>query len=218
MQKKIIKPYNIVIIFIFLSFVSCITFSHQSERILKRELSNGDFDVIIVPGVPFNKPNWDKVMKLRVYWAYYLYNKHITKNIIFSGSAVYTPYIESKIMRLYAIKLGIDSNNIFIEQKAEHSTENIYFSVKIADSLKFKRIAFASDPYQTELLKHFIRKKIPKLHCLPASIRIVDSIPKINPQINFKQAFVKNFISIKKRQTKKERIRGTFGKNIDYDK
>ncbi len=213
-----IKIHNIIIILTFISFISCITFSHQSERKLKKELHNGKFDVIIIPGVPFYKPNWDKVMKLRVYWAYYLYKKQITKNIIFSGSAVYTPYVESKIMRLYAIKLGIDSNNIYTETQAEHSTENIYYSNKIADSLGFKRIAFASDPYQTELLKYFIHKKTPNVKCLPASIRIVDSIPKTNLKINYNLAFVKNFVSIKQKQTKKERRKGTFGKNINYNK
>ena len=212
-----IKLYNIIVFILFFISFSCITFSHQSERKLKKELKNGNFDVIIVPGVPFYEPKWDKVMKLRVYWAYYLYKKNITKNIIFSGSAVYSPYVESKIMRLYAIKLGIDSNNIFTETKAQHSTENVYYSTKLADSLKFTRIAFASDPYQTELLKYFIRKKTPKIRCLPASIRIVDSIPKINPIINYNRAFAKNFVSIKKAQTKKQRRRGTLGKNIDYN-
>lgn len=213
-----IKTYNIFILLIFISLNSCITFSHQSERKLKKEIKDGSFDAIIVPGVPFYEPKWDKVMKLRVYWAYYLYKKNITKNIIFSGSAVYSPYIESKIMRLYAIKLGIDSNNIFIEKKAQHSTENAYYSNKLADSLNFTRVAFASDPYQTQLLKRFLKKKIPNLKCLPASIRIVDSIPKANIKIDFNREFVSNFVSIEKTQTKKERRRGTFGKNINYNK
>ena len=37
--------------------------------------------------------------------AYYLYKNGYTKNIIFSGSAVHTPYVEAKVMRLLACLL-----------------------------------------------------------------------------------------------------------------
>ena len=70
----------------------------------------------------------------------------MTKNIIFSGGAVYTKYTESAIMKLFAIEMGIPEENIFIEERAEHSTENVFYSYYIAKDLNFKKLAVASDP------------------------------------------------------------------------
>ena len=66
------------------------------KRSLKK---HPQYDAVIVPGVPFNEPSWDKPMLMRVVWAVHLYKRGITKNIIMSGSAVYTPYVEAKIMK-----------------------------------------------------------------------------------------------------------------------
>ena len=97
-------------------------------------------------------------MKGRVYWSKYLYDKGITKNVIYSGSAVYTPYVEGKIMALYAIALGIPEENVFSETMAEHSTENVYYSYKLARKLGFERIALATDQFQAKMLKRFTKK------------------------------------------------------------
>lgn len=119
-----------------------------------------EFDIVIVPGIPFENGKWDRIMKSRVYWSKFLYDKGITENIMYSGGAVYTPYIEAEIMAMYAEKLGIDRKNIFTETKAEHSTENVYYSYRKAKKLGFERIALASDPFQTKMLRSFIRRKL----------------------------------------------------------
>src|SRR3954465_15046104 len=73
------------------------------------------FDAIIVPGVPFKNGNWDSVMKARVIWSWILYKDGYTKNVIYSGASVYSPYFEGKIMALYAEQLGIPKEHIFSE-------------------------------------------------------------------------------------------------------
>jgi len=180
--------------------------------------SAAPYDAIIVPGVPFKNNTWDKIMKGRIYWAKFLYDKGIAKNIIFSGSSVYTPYYEAEIMRLYAIELGIPPGNIFTEKKAEHSTENAYYSYKYGKKSGFNRMALASDPFQSKMLKKFIRKKVSKdVGIIPF---VIDTLKKIEPTmtdpvINYEQAFNKNFISIKKRDSFWKRMRGTIKGNID---
>ncbi|MBL7763452.1 MAG: YdcF family protein [Chitinophagaceae bacterium] len=199
-------------------FVSC-SFSRKSAaRLYKDAESAAPYDAIIVPGVPFKNNTWDKIMKGRIYWAKFLYDKGIAKNIIFSGSSVYTPYYEAEIMRLYAIELGIPPGNIFTEKKAEHSTENAYYSYKYGKKSGFNRMALASDPFQSKMLKKFIRKKVSKdVGIIPF---VIDTLKKIEPTmidpvINYEQAFNKNFISIKKRDSFWKRIRGTIKGNID---
>ncbi len=157
-------------------------------------------------------------MKGRVYWSKYLYDKGITKNIIYSGSAVYSPYYEGKIMAMYAEALGIPKENIYTETKAEHSTENVYYGYRKARQLGFNKVAVASDPFQTKLLKGFIRKKVSSdIALLPM---VSDTLKMLepsmtDPEIPFEEAFKPDFVSIKKRESIWKRMRGTLRGNMD---
>ncbi len=116
------------------------------------------YDVIIVPGFPHDSGKVNMVLTERVKWAYFLYKNGYTKNIIFSGSSVHSPYIEAKVMRLLALQLGIKDENIFTEIKAKHTTENMYYSCVMAKELGFTSIAFATEPAQSSFMKPFKRK------------------------------------------------------------
>lgn len=182
-------------------------------------LENKPYDVIIVPGIPYNGKNWDTIMKDRIIWSVYLLNKGIAKNIIFSGGSVYTPYVEAKVMALYAEALGVCKENIFIETNAQHSTENIYYSYQMAKKLGFKKIALASDPIQSSLLMRFTRDlfKSPITH-IPFVIDSLMTIDSVFPSIDMESAKVDNFKSIRVTQSKWKRFKGTCGKNITYEK
>ena len=71
------------------------------------------YDVIIVPGVPLKDGKWDRTMKARIYWSKFLYDKGIAKNIMYSGSAVYSPYYEGEVMVMYAEAIGIPKEHIY---------------------------------------------------------------------------------------------------------
>ncbi|HTQ63871.1 MAG TPA: ElyC/SanA/YdcF family protein [Puia sp.] len=196
---------------------SC-SFSSKACKKLYLEASKNKYDLIIVPGVPFENLEWGRTMKARIYWSKFLFDEGIAKNIMYSGSSVYTPYTEAEIMALYAEAIGIQKQNIFTETMAEHSTENIYYSYKKAKLLGFKNIALASDPFQTKSLRTYVRKKIDqKVTLIPI---VIDTLKKmepsmIDPQIDYQQAFKQDFISIKKREGFWKRLRGTLGYNID---
>ena len=154
---------------------SCSFTARKTKTLLQEAREKGPFDVIVVPGVPLENGTWSRTMKARIYWAKYLYEQGITRNIIFSGSAVATPYHEAKVMTMYAIAAGVPSNIIYRELKAEHSTENIYYSYKMARSLGFTKIALASDPFQTRMLKGFTRKKVdPDVALIPMELGILN--------------------------------------------
>jgi uncharacterized SAM-binding protein YcdF (DUF218 family) len=193
-------------------------FSKKTSQRLYNEASKQQFDAVIVPGVPFENNLWSRTMKGRVYWAKHLYDKGIAKNIIFSGGAVYSPYTEAEIMALYATALGVPQTNVFTETKAEHSTENLYYSYKKARKLGFKKIALASDPFQTKMLRRFARKKVDKqLALIPFVIDTLETIEPhmTDPVINYEQALVSDFKSITEREGFWKRLRGTMGKRID---
>ena len=210
--------YSRLSTFVLLLSACACTYSSKTQKRLYRQIESQQFDAIIVPGVPFENNQWDRIMKGRVYWSKYLYDKGIAKNIIYSGAAVYSPYYEGKIMALYAEALGIPKEHIFSEIKAEHSTENIYYSCKLAKKLGFNRIALASDPFQTKLLRKYVRKKIdPSIPVIPFVVDTLKLIEPgmIDPSIDYQQAFKQDFISLKQREGFWKRWRGTRGKNVD---
>lgn len=175
------------------------------------------FDAIIVPGVPFRNGRWDSIMKGRVLWSYILYKNGITRNVIYSGAAVYSPYYEAVIMGLYGQQLGIPAEHIFYDTLAEHSTENIYYSYELARRQGFKSIALATDPFQAKMTRSFSRKKFETPVVLIPFVE--DSLKQYNhlePVIDPAPAFKENFVSITERQGLWKRVKGTFGKYIPW--
>jgi hypothetical protein len=206
------------VFFFYLTLNSCSYSKHSSRQLLKKARSEGPYDLIIVPGVPLQNGKWDYVMKGRVYWSKYLYDQGIARNIMYSGSAVYTPYYEAEVMALYAIAIGIDPKHVFTETKAEHSTENLYYSFHKARKMGFKKIALASDAGQTKLLSVFAVKKVDSsIAMIPMQIDTMKALRAgfIDPVIDYQQAAATNFVALPKRQSLRERLRGTRGLKID---
>jgi uncharacterized SAM-binding protein YcdF (DUF218 family) len=193
-------------------FYSCSYSSKAAKKLFNQAKAKG-YDIVVVPGVPFENGKWSATMKGRVYWAKYLYDNGITKNIMFSGSSVYSPYYEGMIMALYAEALGVPKENIFYETEAEHSTENMYYSYHLAKKLGFTKIALASDVFQTKSLRSFARKRIS---------RDVGMIPMLLDTLKIQQPSMIDpaidFISIKKREGFFKRLKGTMGYNIKKKK
>ena len=199
--------------------VSACSFSGKASRkLLEKAAVEEPYDVIIVPGIPLNNGKWDRTMKGRIYWSKYLFEKGIAKNIMYSGSSVYSPYYEGKVMALYAEALGIPKENIYAELKAEHSTENVYYSYQYAKKLGFKRIALASDPFQTRTLRSYARKRVGRdialIPFVTDTLKLIEPT-MIDPAIDYQKTFNPDFISIKKRDSFWKRMRGTIRGNID---
>lgn len=190
------------------------TFKIFPDNALAKAKKQPPVDAIIVPGYPFREGQWSDLMKARIYWSRYLFENNYTNNIIYSGSAVYTPYVESEIMALYAEKLGIPSDSIYTETKAEHSTENLYYSYQLAQEKGFFSVALATDPVQSLMLIPFANQEQFGITYLPIDFSTLTTIEKIDPSIDEKRAFVDSFRSLPERQGFWERLRGTFGQQI----
>jgi hypothetical protein len=195
---------------------SC-TFQGFAIRQSKKALKNGPYDVVIVAGVPYLDTVVNPSQIQRISWAKHLYDIGIAKNIIFSGAAVYTPFYEGIIMKTYADSMGVPSMHTFSETCAEHSVENIWYSLKMARLLGFKKVALAGDPFQTKLLMRFIRIRCPQVAVIPFTYkelrRINQQVPKINPEAARKKV---GFVALPARQTKAQRYKGTRGRNINF--
>ena len=206
------------IVFSIFSFSAC-SFSNKASQRLYKKASVKTYDIIVVPGIPLNDSLvWDNIMKGRVYWAKFLYDKGIAKNIMFSGAAVHTPYYEALVMALYAEALGIHKYHIYTETMAEHSTENIYYSYKKSKKLGFTSIALASDPYQSKQLRSFAHRRLSRsVGIIPF---VIDTLKEMQPSmktpvIDYSLAFKKDFVPLEKRERRWKRFKGTLGWNRD---
>ena len=214
------KAINYIITSLFVVAISACSLTDEPSSEMLDKARGEKYDIIIVPGVPFDSADgkWSKIMKSRVYWSKYLYENGITKNVMYSGSAVYTAYYEAEIMALYGQALGIAEENIFAENKAEHSTENVYYSYKKAKKLGFEKIALATDPFQSKMLETFIEETMNSdVGIIPIVFDSLWSTNKemVDPEIEFTLAFKEGFVSIVDREGFWKRFEGTLGKNID---
>lgn len=202
-----------------LLFAGCISVKKGPSKAYNEiKTHNVTFDAVIVPGVPFENGHWDSVMKARVLWSWILYKNGVTKNIIYSGSAVYSPYYEAKIMGLYAQQLGVPKEHIYFDTSARHSTENAFYSYLVAKENGFKTIALTTDPFQSAMLQGFTKQRLstPVYH-MPFVIDSVKKYMHLNPTINPASAKKENFISIMDEEKPFQRIKGTMGGDIDWD-
>jgi uncharacterized SAM-binding protein YcdF (DUF218 family) len=207
-------------VFCIINTLNSCSFSKKASEKLLGKASGKSYDIIIVPGVPLENGKWSNIMKARIYWSKFLFDKGIAKNIMFSGSAVYSPYIEAEIMAMYAEAIGIPKKNIYTETKAEHSTENIFFSYKLAKKLKFANMAIASDPFQTKMLRKFTRKRIDSnVDLIPIVFDSLRAMPMdiSDPAIDISKAFVQEFIPLPERENLLQRLRGTWGGDLFKD-
>jgi hypothetical protein len=120
-------------------------------------------------------------------------------------------------MKQYAIALGIDSNDIYTEERAEHSTENVYYSYQLAQKYGWENVALATDYVQVKMVRNFVSKEQIPIVYLPMLIHIVDTMAAFNappPPINDSVAFVPDFVPISERESVHKRWKGTRGRNI----
>lgn len=216
-SKKGVFQNSVLLLLSLLLITSCWS-PKKAKKIFESQITEAPFDALIVPGVPYNGDGWDTIMKLRVHWAQYLFEQKKATHIIFSGSAVYSPYYEGKIMRQYAIAMGLPADKLFAEIQAEHSVENVYYSILKGKELGFKTFALATDPYQNYFMKDVFDKRVEYLYFLPFDYDIMSSIEMVDPIIDAEKCKASKFVPITERESKWQRWRGTTGKNVDFDK
>ena len=213
------RQLKFLLVFILAAMLgSCFFIGPSHLKRLRIARHEGPLDVAIIPGMPFKNGQWDTLIKTRILWAVYLYKKGLVKNIIFSGNAVYTPYVEGKCMALYAYALGIDPAHIFIDTIAEHSKENLYYGYKLAKKLGFTSIGVATDPFQCSMLYKFSKKHFnTKFYFLPIIYDSIESYTALDPAVDARSAYINDFIPLDQRLNYTDRLKGTMGKGIKFD-
>lgn len=178
---------------------SCSIINYTAHKTYSRSISDMPYDAIIIPGIPYDSLKPNRILLARMHWAKHLYETGVAKNIIFSGSAVHTPFIEGKAMKIIADSMGIPPQNTFIEYHALHSTENVDYGLELADSLGFKKVAVATDPFQSIFLSLHIKDRKLDVALLPFQLDSMKTFNRPLPAINHSDAYVQNFVPLKNR-------------------
>ncbi|MBK8226400.1 MAG: YdcF family protein [Flavobacteriales bacterium] len=192
-------------------------------RYYSRAEAKMPYDALIVPGMPYTDEGGVHIgLKARLVWAVHLYRKGFAKRLIMSGAAVYTPYSEARIMREYAVAMGVPREHIILDECAEHSTENMYYGYQMACAAGLRDVALASDEFQVKMLKPMRRRMKRELGVHIDLLPLVrDSVSDLfaatNPDFDPKVALVPDFVSIVERESFWRRFRGTLGRHIPWE-
>ena len=208
------RTYFSLLCFTFL-LSSCFFLGPSPKKRLQKIHDIRPVDVAIIPGLPLYHGQWDTLLKTRMLWSEFLIKKGYVKNLIYSGNAVYTPWMEGPSMALIARQLGIDSSRIFVDTVAEHSTENLHYGYLLAKEKGFNSIAVATDPFQCAMLHKFAKKNFEEeIYFLPVVYDSIKARTSVKVGIDTSLTKKKNFRSLEERQSYKERLNGTRGKEI----
>lgn len=197
---------------------SCVISQSKSKSLYQSASSSAPYDCIIVPGIPYDGRQWSTPMQIRMLWSTYLVDKGIARNCIYSGSAVYSPYYESKVMAQFGASMGVPTTNISLDTLAQHSTENVYYSYQVAKKNGWTRIALATDPFQAGSLRKFIKKHQLPIDLIPIVFDTIAELDHSMPAIDARSTQKSNFTSLKEKEGFFKRLNGTFGKQIIWRK
>lgn len=182
--------------------IATVRFSEYTSRTYQHFAAAAPYDVIIVPGSPYDTSEQNQMFRARMLWAQSLYNAGITRHIIYSGSAVHTAYTEGTVMKMISDSMGIPTNRTFAETAALHSDENINYSYTMARQMGFKKIAAASDPFQLFFLQKHIEVHFPKMALLPMPMDTFRAFAKEGtlPRIDAANSRAVHFVPLKERE------------------
>lgn len=174
------------------------------------------YDAVIIPGFPYSpEGKMNAIYRMRLAWAYELYSTGRTKHIILSGGAVHSPFVEAEIFALYLMKAGIPAEALILERNAEHSMENVFYSMEIAQRHGFEKVAIATDFWQSGMIMTIGKlygHDLAEVDFLPAKFSIVNRYWKsFEYDIDDQLAMVDTFTPLVDRKDKETRKRGTHG-------
>lgn len=189
-----------ITLLVVISLSSCEIFHHSIKRTYHKHATAAPYDAVIIPGLPYDHGKVNPMFKARLLWAVDLHRKGLARHIIFSGGAVHTPYVESVVMKNFAVKLGIPDSCITIEPHARHTHENISLGTKLADHKGFCKVAIATDPIQTWAIKNLWDRAHRQVSLLPFDMKDMPHYYKTElPVADVSEAFVSNFVPLKNR-------------------
>ncbi len=128
--------------------------SHKNSMIMA--------DVIICLGNVFDKPKTIESMKLRTEKAVLLYQQKRGKMLIFTGGfKTRKDLSEAGFMSNIACEMGVSKKDIILEEKANTTIGNAYYSWKIMEKADFRDAVIVTSPDHLRRARFIFEKVMP---------------------------------------------------------
>ena len=144
MFLKKIKIVSITILLCLTTYfiITCFNISNYSK---KDETKKADVGIVLGAGIWNDEPS--PVFRERINHSIDLYKEGYIKKIIFTGGkADGKEFSESFVAKKYAESHGVNSKDIFIEEKSKITQENLKFAKEIMIENNFSKALLISDP------------------------------------------------------------------------
>jgi len=141
---KQIKVTSISLLLLFTLYfvITCIKISNYSK---KDETQKADVGIVLGAGIWNDEPS--PVFRERINHSIALYKDGYIKKIIFTGGkADGKEFSESFVAKKYAESHGVNSKDIFIEEKSKITQENLKFAKEIMIENNLSNALLISDP------------------------------------------------------------------------
>jgi len=123
----------------------------------------GEADVIIVLGYPCTPDGQiSPTQRSRIDKGIELFDRSNAQNLVFTGGAAHNKYVESEVMKAYAISKGVKAYKILIEGKSQSTYENAKYSAEMLRDKSLKYV-IVSSLYHTRRARLIFKKHFPEL-------------------------------------------------------
>lgn len=147
----------ITIILIFIIFINFYVINSTKNNILEKEKisEKENFDCILILGAGIWGNNPSPMLEDRLIQGISLYKERIAPKIIMSGDHGKEEYNEVQVMKNYAIKEGVPSEDIFMDHAGFSSYDSIYRAKEIFGA---KKILIITQQYHLYRALHIAKK------------------------------------------------------------
>lgn len=135
----------IIMVFLILGINFFVVLNSMNRIVIIDELKNEeDIDAILILGAGVKNNYPSNMLEDRLLEGINLYNENISNKIIMSGDHGKTDYDEVNIMKSFAIKKGVPSEDIFMDHAGFSTYESIYRAKEIFGA---KKIVIVTQKY-----------------------------------------------------------------------
>lgn len=135
---KIKKSYIFLAIVLFIFGIGIFIFFSIGNFLSPQDNLEKSDVIVVISGGDTTERTAEGVKVFKDGWAPYM---------LFSGAAKSGSVSNAKSMKSYALKKGVPSEKILIEEKATSTYENALFSKNIIEKNNFKKIILVTSPY-----------------------------------------------------------------------
>ncbi|MBU8898953.1 YdcF family protein [Corallococcus sp. H22C18031201] len=96
-------------------------------------------------------------LQARVEKAVALYRQGVAPRFVFSGGVGVNPPSEARVMALLAMRLGVPSEVITLEEESHSTEQNASHSAELLRALGARRVVVVSDPYHLLRARQYFR-------------------------------------------------------------